>query len=321
MGQTLMKIVFLDAGTIGSDIDVSIFSKLGDLTVYDKSPQELTSERIKDANVVITNKMKLTAEVLSGAKELELVCVTATGFDNVDVDYAKKNGIAVCNVKGYSTDSVAQITVSTVLSLFCNLASFDSFCKSGKYTQSGVHNKLEPVFHEIAGKIWGIYGFGNIGKRVAKVAEALGCKILVCKKTPVADYECVSLKELFEKSDIITLHTPLNDETKFSVNENILSKAKKELVLVNAARGAVTDEKAVADAVISGKIAAFGTDVYSVEPMSKENPLYALRDRENVIFTPHMAWGAYEARVRLMDEVYENIQCFYNGKTRNRVDL
>lgn len=316
-----MNIVFLDSGTVGNDIDINVYEKLGSLTTYNATPQSEAPERVKDANVIITNKVKLTEEVLSAAKELKLVCVTATGFDNVDLNYAKKNGIAVCNVKGYSTDSVAQITVATVLSLVNHLNFYDSFCKSGEYTKSGVQNRLEPVFHELAGKTWGIYGYGNIGKKVADVAKAFGCKVIVCKRTPEEGVECVTLSELFERSDIITLHTPLNDETYHSVNKEILAKSKKHLVLVNAARGAVTDEKAVYDAVTDGVIGAYGTDVYSVEPMQYDNPIFALKDCENVMFTPHMAWGAYEARERLIYEVYENIAAFCNGRIRNRVDF
>lgn len=316
-----MNIVFLDSGTVGNDIDISIYEKLGSLTTYTATSQSEAPERVKDANVIITNKVKLTEEVLSAAKELKLVCVTATGFDNVDLNYAKSHGIAVCNVKGYSTDSVAQITVATVLSLVNHLNFYDRFCKSGKYTESGVQNRLEPVFHELAGKTWGIYGYGNIGKKVAEVAKAFGCNVIVCKRMPEDGVECVTLSELFERSDIITLHTPLNDETYHSVNKEILEKSKKHLVLVNAARGAVTDEKAVYNAVIGGVIGAYGTDVYSVEPMQYDNPIYGLKDCENVMFTPHMAWGAYEARERLIYEVYENISAFFDGEIRNRVDL
>lgn len=316
-----MTIVFLDTGTVGNDIDVKILEKAGTLISYPATSASEAPERVKNAEVIVTNKVKLTKEVLSAATDLKLVCVTATGFDNVDLEYARKNGIAVCNVKGYSTDSVAQVTVSTVLALSCNLASFDAYCKSGKYTESGVHNKLEPVFHELSGKVWGVYGFGDIGKKVASIAKAIGCEILVCKQTPVEGIECVSLSELFERCDIISLHTPLNEKTFHSVNSDILSRAKKNLILVNAARGAVTDEKAVADAVKSGKIAAFGTDVYSVEPMQENNPVYGLRDFDNVIFTPHMAWGAYEARERLIFEILANIEAFFKGEIRNRVDL
>ena len=316
-----MKIVFLDAGTIGSDINTAHFSDLGEQEIYVSTPANTVPERIKDADVIIANKCKLTGDVLSSAPYLKLICVTATGYDNVDISYCREQNIAVCNVKGYSTNSVAQVTVAMVLSLCCNLRQFNDFCISGAYTDSGVQNRLEPAFFELEGKTWGIYGFGDIGKKVAKIAVALGCKVLVCKKNPVTSFECVSLAELFEKSDIITMHTPLTDETFHSVNEEILSKAKKNLVLVNTARGAVNDEAAVTKAIKEGRIAAYGTDVYSVEPINESNPIFEIKDMKNVILTPHMAWGAFEARVRVIDEVRENIKAFLDGKVRNRVDL
>ena len=316
-----MKIVFLDAGTIGSDVNTAYFSDFGEQEIYVSTPANLIPDRIKDADVIIANKAKLTSEVLSCAKSLKLICVTATGYDNVDIAHCKKCGIAVCNVKGYSTNSVAQVTVATVLSLCCNLRQFNDFCITGAYTASGVQNRLEPAFNELEGKVWGIYGFGDIGKKVAKIAEAFGCKVLVCKKNPVDDFECVSLAELFERSDIITMHTPLTDETFHSVNEEILSKAKKNLVLVNTARGAVNDEAAVAKAVKEGRIAAYGTDVYSVEPINESNPIFEIKDMKNVILTPHMAWGAYESRVRVIVEVHKNIKAFLDGEVRNRVDI
>lgn len=316
-----MKIVFLDAGTVGRDINSDVFGDLGEQVIYTATAPELIKERIADANVIITNKCKLTGDVMSAAPNLKLVCITATGYDNIDIDYAKAHGIAVCNVKGYSTNSVAQVTVAMALSLCCNLRQFNDSCKNGVYTASGVQNRLEPVFCELEGKTWGIYGFGDIGKKVAKIAEALGCKVLVCKKTPVDNYECVSLSELFERSDIITMHTPLTNETFHSVNEEILEKAKNNLVLVNTARGAVNDEAAVAKAVKNGKIAAYGTDVYSVEPVNEDNPIYSIKDMENVLLTPHMAWGAYESRVRVVEEVHQNIRAFLNKEVRNRVDL
>lgn len=320
-GCSGMRLVFLDAETVGNDIDISCFSKFGDFVSYPMTQSEEVVDRIKDADIIITNKIKLTAEVLSNAKNLKLVCVTATGFDNVDVEYAKANKIGVCNVKGYSTDSVAQITVSAVMYLAAHLNSYNYYTKSGEYTNSGVPNKLVPVFHELAGKTWGVYGFGDIGKKVAHIAKAIGCKILVCKKNPVDDFECVSLDELFERCDIITVHTPLTPETRHSINENVLSKAKKNLILFNAARGAVTDESAVAKAVETGIIDSFGTDVYSTEPLQKDSPLYRIKDRSNVLLTPHMAWGAYEARERLISEICENIKAFFDGAIRNRVDI
>lgn len=316
-----MKIVLLDAGTLGRDIDISCFAKLGEFTAYPATAPEAAPERIKNADIVITNKVKLTEPVLSQAKNVKLVCITATGFDNVDMNYARAHGIGVCNVRDYSTDSVVQVTVSLVLALACHLPFYDRYCKSGAYTASGVHNLLEPVFYELAGKTWGLYGYGSIGKRVADVARAFGCNILVCRRHAPDGEKIVTLPELFEKSDIISLHTPLNDATRHSVSAQVLAGAAKKPILVNAARGAVVDEEAVTKAVESGLLSGFATDVYAEEPMRADSPFQRLAGKDNVIFTPHMAWGAYEARMRLVEEVYKNIEVFLAGGTRSRVDL
>ncbi len=315
-----MKIVILDAETIGKDIDLSLFEELGEVTVFDKTNPEQTAERIKGADAIILNKIKLDESNLNTAKNLKLICLTATGFDNVDIKYARKNGIAVCNVKGYSTDSVAQLTVSMVLSLCTHLFEYDRYCKSGGYTKSGVATHLTPVFYELSGKVWGLYGYGEIGKKVAQIAKAFGCKILVSKNTPTEEAECVTLTELFERSDIITLHTPLNDGTYHAVGEEVLSKVKKGAILVNVARGAIVDDEAVTKAVEDGRLGGFATDVYPVEPMTKDSPFNRILEFDNVLLTPHMAWSAYESRVRLMEEIKENIKAFLRGERRNRVE-
>lgn len=320
IGRKIMKIVFLDALTLGEDIDLSSFSEIGEVAIYPTTPPELICERVKDSNVVVTNKLKLGKENLCGAKDLELICVTATGFDNIDLEYARSRSIGVCNVVGYSTDSVAQITVASVLALYNSLFDYRRYVSDGSYTESGVANVLTPVYHELEGKIWGIVGFGNIGKRVGRIAEALGCKLLVNKRSSDAEYECVDIDTLCERSDIITVHAPLNDGTREMINAQRINKMKKGVILVNMARGAVTDEKAVADAVKQGRIGGFASDVYSVEPFSREHPFHEIKDRSNVCLTPHMAWGAYEARVRLCDEVKKNIESYLRGEERNRVD-
>ena len=316
-----MKIVFLDALTLGEDIDLSGFERFGEVKIYGSTPVERVAERVCDCDVVVTNKMKLGEHNLSLAKDLKLICVTATGFDNIDVAYAKQRGIGVCNVVGYSTNSVAQLTVACALSLYGSLFSYRDYVSSGAYSESGVANALTPVYREIEGKTWGIIGFGNIGQRVGKVAEALGCKLLVNKQTKMDGYECVDIDELCERSDIISIHTPLNEKTRSLINEERINKMKNGVILVNMARGAVTDERAIAEAVKAGKIGGFACDVYSAEPFPKDHPFYEVKSRENVCLTPHMAWGAYEARVRVCDEVAQNIEAYFAGKIRNRVDL
>lgn len=315
-----MKITVLDAGTLGEDIDLSVVTDWGDAEVFEKTAEDEVSQRIKDTEVIVLNKVKLNEENLKGASKLKLICITATGFDNVDVEYCRKNGIAVCNVCGYSTDSVAQLTVLTALALVMHLGEYDGFVKSGEYTKSGMHNRLSPAFHEVSSMTWGIVGYGNIGKKVALSAKALGANVLAYKRTPVADVECVDLDTLCEKSDIITVHLPLSEDTREIIGERQIELMKKSAVVVNMARGAVIDEKAFAKAVKNERIAGFATDVYSVEPMEKDSPYQEILNCKNVIFTPHMAWGAYEARMRCLEEICKNIKAFYSGERRNRVD-
>ncbi len=316
-----MKISVLDKSTLGSDIDLTPVTSMGEVRVYEKTLPEEVGEHIGDSEVVILNKVKLNEGNLSCCKNLKLICITATGFDNVDLEYCKKRGIAVCNVCGYSTDSVAQLTVSIVLALVMHLPVYDRYVKDGSYTKSGVQNCLAPTYHEISNMTWGIVGYGNIGKKVADVARAFGCNVIFYKKTPSVEDGQVDLDTLLKESDIVTVHLPLSDETKGILSREKLELMKKTAILVNAARGAVIDERAVTDAVLNQTLAGFGTDVYSVEPLGEESPYNEILDFSNVIFTPHMAWGAFEARARCIDEIKKNILAFYNGEIRNRVDL
>lgn len=316
-----MKIVFLDALTLGNDIDLSGFSELGEVVIYGGSTNAEVIERTRDCDVVVTNKLKLNESNLSLAHNLKLICVTATGFDNIDVNYAKSRGIGVCNVVGYSTSNVAQITVGMVLDLINRTDDYRASVKSGEYSARGVANVLSPTYHEIEGKTWGIVGFGNIGRRVARIADALGCRVLVNKREPISDFECVDIDTLCKKCDIITLHTPLNDGTRGLISSERIAAMKEGVILVNVARGAVVDENAVANAFKSGKLGGFGCDVYSAEPFGKDHPYYEIKDMDNVILTPHMAWGSYEARLRLCNEVKENIIAFFKGDIKNRIDV
>lgn len=316
-----MKIVFLDALTLGNDIDLSGFSELGEVVIYGGSTNAEVIERTRDCDVVVTNKLKLNESNLSLAHNLKLICVTATGFDNIDVNYAKSRGIGVCNVVGYSTSNVAQITVGMVLDLINRTDDYRASVKSGEYSARGVANVLSPTYHEIDGKTWGIVGFGNIGRRVARIADALGCRVLVNKREPISDFECVDIDTLCKECDIITLHTPLNDGTRGLISSERIAGMKEGVILVNVARGAVVDENAVANAFKSGKLGGFGCDVYSAEPFGKDHPYYEIKDMDNVILTPHMAWGSYEARLRLCNEVKENIIAFFKGDIKNRIDV
>ncbi len=314
-----MKITVLDSGTMGKDLNFSVLKKFGVLELYKSTTSDEVAERLKETDVVILNKVKLYESVLSKCEKLKLICVFATGYDNIDIGFCEKNDIALCNVKGYSTDSVAQITVALVLNIMSKLNEYSNFVSSGKYTETGLPNKISPVFYELAGKTWGIVGLGAIGRKVAEVAKAFGCRVIANKNTPVDDFECVGIDELCSNSDIISVHVPLNKQTISLISEEKLRLMKKDVILVNVARGAVFDEKAVADAVISGKIGGLGVDVYSTEPFGKEHPYNKIKNKDNVIFTPHMAWAAFEARKRCLEEICLNIESFLNGEKRNRI--
>lgn len=314
-----IKITILDSATLGRDIDLAPLYNIGDVREYDMTSSEVVSVRIADCDAVVLNKVKLDRTNLPFAKNLKVICVAATGYDNIDLEYCRENNIAVCNVAGYSSNSVAQLTAAMVLSLSVHLNEYTDYVNSGKYTCGGVQNRLEPVYNELCGKTWGIIGYGGIGKKVAEIAKALGCNVIVNKITPVEDVECVTAEELCKRADIITIHTPLNESTKHLIDSNLISMMKSHVILVNVARGAVVDESAVADAVISGKIGAFGCDVYSVEPFTSEHPYNRIKGLKNVHLTPHMAWGAYEARNRCLAEVAENIRAYFVGERRNRI--
>lgn len=315
-----MNIVLLDFGSLGADIDLTPFRGLGEFFAYEKTEADQLTERIRTADVVITNKNKLNRHTLAGAEQLKLICVTATGYDNVDLPYCAERNIAVCNVPGYSTDSVAQLTVAIALALSTHLVAYRDHVHSGFYSRSGSPNLLAPVWHELAGRTWGIVGCGNIGRKVAVVAAALGCRVLVYRRRPDPDFETADLDTLLQQSDIVTVHLPLNDETRGIISREKIALMKKDAILVNVARGAVCDEAALADAIEAQTIGGLGVDVYSVEPFPADHPYSRIMDRPNVILTPHCAWGAQEARNRCIREVAKNIEAFFRGESRNRVD-
>ncbi len=313
-----MKIVILDKATLGADIDLSPIKALGETVEYENTAPSQVAGRICDADVLVLNKIKLNETNLPVAKNLKLICVAATGYDNIDTEYCKANNIALCNVPGYSTDSVAQLTVSMALSLATHLTEYSRFASSGDYTKSGVANRLIPVYHEISSLTWGIVGGGGIGSRVAEVAKALGCKVVVCRRKQEGDFPLADIDTICETCDIISLHVPLSDSTRNMINKERIEKMKQGAILVNTSRGAVTDEKALAEAVKNGKI-SLGTDVYSVEPFGEDHPFYEIRNLDNLLLTPHMAWGSFEARMRCIGKIAENIKCFFDGNPQNRI--
>lgn len=315
-----LKISVLDSMSMGEDTPLNRLSEIGEVTIYNTTADDERLEHIGDSDIIVLNKIKITEDLIKDSKNLKLICVFATGFDNIDVKAAKRYGVAVCNVPGYSTDSVALYTVATVLSLVTKLREYNDYVRYGEYSKSGIANKLTPVYHEIKDKTWGIIGCGNIGSAVAKVAMAFGARVIVNKRKATDEFNCVDIETLCRESDIITVHCPLNEQTRSLIDKNKISIMKNDVTIVNAARGAVLNEADVADAIINGQIGALGCDVYSTEPFSEAHPYYKIKDFSNVLLTPHAAWGAYEARVRCLEIICDNIKAFLNEKQQNRVD-
>ena len=313
-----MKIVILDRDTLG-DIDLACIEKLGQTVVYGSTPQEDSAARIEDADVVILNKVKLNESNLKTAKNLKLICVTATGYDNIDTQYCKSAGIALCNVPGYSTDSVAQVSVAAALSLAVNLISYRNYVHSGQYTKAGLANHVSPSFNEISSLKWGVVGGGNIGMKVADIASSFGGKVFVCRRKKEGAYPIMDIDTLCRECDIITVHTPLSDSTRNLINEQRIASMKQGVIIVNTARGAVCDEAALTEAVLNGKIGGLGVDVYSAEPFPEDHPFNKILDKDNVMLLPHMAWAAKQSRQRCLDIISVNIEKFFAGQPQNRI--
>ena len=320
----MAKIVILERSSVGFDVSVDCFNELGEVKVYDNTAYEEIADRIKDADIVVLNKSKMNEETMKEAKNIKLLCEFATGFDNVDVNYCKSRGIGVTNVRNYSTDMVAQHTFSLALYLSQKLKHYDEYVKSGEYGSQARFSNFDIPFYEFSGKTWGIVGMGNIGRKVAKIAEAFGCRVIfysVTGKSEVRDYERVDFDTLLAQSDFLSLHCPLSDLTRDLIDEEALKKMKKTAYLINVARGPVVNEKALYEALEKGEIKGAGLDVLSKEPIASDNPLGKITDSEKLIITPHLAWASVEARERCVSLCYDNIKAFLNGEKLCRVDL
>ncbi len=309
-----MKIVFLDAKTIGEDIDLSCFDALGEVVKYPFSTPEEALERTKDANVVIINKVEINEKSIGNAKNLELVCVTATGTNNLDKDYLAERGIEWRNVAGYSTESVAQHTFALLFFLLEKMSYYDNYVKSEKYVGDVTFTHFANVFHEMNGKTWGIVGLGNIGRRVAEIAKLFGCRVIYYStsgKNNNDTYTRVDFDTLLKESDIVSVHAPLDDNTRGLFDKSAFRKMKEDAIFINVGRGPIVVEQDLADALLEGEIAAAGLDVLAVEPMAEDNPLKSIKDSEKLIITPHIAWASVEARTRLMKIICNQVKEFY----------
>ena len=317
-----MKIVELDRETLGYDIDTSVLKTIGSFEEHEAADLETTREYIKDADVIIFNKTKMNEELLKDAPNVKLLAITATGFDIIDLEYCKSRGIAAANVKAYSTPAVAQHTFAMALYVLEKISYYDEYVKSGKYSsQSGFCN-FDEKYNELSGKTWGIIGMGNIGRSVAKIAEAFGCKVIFYSasgNSTCTDYERVDLDTLLKESDVLSIHCPLSDRTRNLINRDTLKLMKKSAILINVARGPVVNDADLAEALNNGTIAGAGLDVLGVEPMEKDNPLGLIKDSRKLLITPHMAWASVESRQRCFDEVLLNIKAFIEGRERNRL--
>ncbi len=319
-----MKILILDAATFGEDIDISKFNELGEVTVYAKSTKKEALERLEAVNpdAVITNKVVIGNDEMQAAPNLKIILEAATGYNNIDIECARTLRIKVANVAGYSTMSVVQHTFALFFYLYEKMRYYDDYVKSGEYSKSTIFTNFSNVFGELAGKTWGIVGLGHIGSRVADAARAFGCKVVYYSasgNTYDTEYEKVDLNTLLKESDIISIHAPLNQYTKDLFNYENIKKMKKSAYLINVGRGPIVNDADLAKALNEGEIAGAGLDVLTTEPMPADNPLLAIKDSNKLVITPHNAWATYEARVRLLDEIYNNLNSFINGEERNLV--
>lgn len=307
-----MKIVLLDTLTFGQS-DLSGFERLGEVSHYETTAAGQTLERIKEADVIVTNKVVITARMMEQCPQLKLICVAATGMNNIDLVAAKKSAIEVKNVAGYSTDSVIQHTFTMLFYLMGHSRYYDEYVKSGEWQRSAIFTHVERPFFELKGKKWGIIGLGEIGRGVAKIASAFGAEVSYYSssgKNSNAEYVQRSLSSILEQSDVISIHAPLNEATRDLIAHSELLMMKDGAILLNLGRGGIVDEKALSY-ILDAKPIYVGLDVLEKEPMSDPHPLMQVKAKERLYITPHIAWTSVEARERLIASVIENIKSIH----------
>jgi len=314
-----MKIVITDADTVfDSNVTADVFAQYGELVCYPlTSPQEL-SARIQDADIVLCNKTYFGKQEMDAAKNLKYIGLFATGFNNVDTDYARQKGITVCNAPGYSTEAVAQHTFALLLQIFNRVGDYDRIVAQGEWKTSPTFSMFPFPLYELSGRTLGIVGYGSIGRRVAEIAKAFRMRVLVHNRSRVSDGTVtqVPFDTLLRESDVISLHCPLNADSEKLMNADAFSRMKQGAVLINTSRGPVVDEEALRDALLSGKLLAAGIDVLCREPMREDCPLFGI---DNCCITPHVAWAGLETRMRLISVVAENLKAFLSGSPINVV--
>lgn len=319
-----MNIVILERHSVGTDISIEALCRLGCITSYKNTVEAQVKDRVADADIIICNKAPMNKKTLKNAAHVQLICLFATGYDNVDLDYCRSRNICVCNVTDYCTDAVAQHTFSMTLFLLEKLHFYNHYVKSGAYAAQERFSNFDLPYCELAGKTWGIIGMGHIGQRVAKIASAFGCRVIFYSasgRSTCTDYPRTELDTLLKTSDIISIHCPLSDKTYHLIDDAALSFVKPSAILINVARGAVVDNRALYSALTQNRLMAAGLDVLEGEPISADNPLSDFKDSTRLIITPHMAWASIEARQRVVDETVKNIEAFLEGERRNWLNL
>ena len=306
-----MKLVILDRRSLGNDVDVSIFDKFGEVISYDLTKENETLERVKDADIVITNKVLITKEHMDNSK-MKLICITATGTNNVDLAYAKEKGIPVKNVAGYSSSSVAQVAFSMIFYFVTKLNYYKNYVDEGNWQKSELFTHIDAPFFELDGKRVGVIGLGDIGRNFAKKASAFGCEVVYYStsgKNSNSEYKRVELDELLKTSDIISIHCPLNNDTKDLLNYENMKTIKDGAILLNLGRGGIINEVDLSK-IIDEKEIYCGIDVVSVEPIIESNPLLKVKNKDQLLLTPHIGWASIEARTKLISLVASNIKEF-----------
>ena len=314
-----MRIVVADAATVvGNGVDLEFLKEFGEVVEYDLTPPELLVERLQGADAVICNKTRIPAEVMAACPDLKCIGLFATGFNNIDVDYAAAHGITVCNVPGYSTEAVAQHSFALLLAITDRCHEYNRTVAEGDWIRSRTFAYFPIPLAELCGKTIGIVGYGAIGRRMGDMARAFGMRVLVCGRRPIpdTDVEQVSFEELLRRADVVSMHCPLNADSEGMMDAAAFAKMKRGAIFINTARGGLVDEHALRAALDSGHLMGAGVDVLQVEPMTEDCPLLGA---PNCIITPHIAWAGVETRHRLMGVVAENIRRFLAGDPINRV--
>lgn len=314
-----MKIVVLEADSVGKDVSWKGLARFGELVAYGTTRDGQIAERIRDADIVIPNKCKMCEQTMRDAEQLKLICEAATGYNNIDLAYCEKRGIPVTNVRAYSTEAVVQHTFALLLQVLEQLNYYVGTVESGEYGKGESFTVMGPVFHELKGMRMGIIGLGNIGRRVAEIATAFGMEVVYYSasgRTYDVPYEAVDFPTLLSTSDVVSCHAPLNNKTKGLMNRDSFGMMKRTAIFINAGRGPIVEEEALAQALERGQIQAAALDVFETEPMPESSPLRRIKNRDKLFMTPHIAWATVEARTRLVEDVEKSIEAFLNGAPR-----